>query len=71
MDDFDPLRAEKALRDLANAAPVIPVSARRAINLERWHAWLRARGRKVRSSAGNVGKPQRGITMTTHHPAVA
>ena len=34
MDDFDPLRAEKAVRDLANAAPVIPLSARKAINLE-------------------------------------
>lgn len=41
LDDFDPQRAEDALRDLANPAPVIRLSARRNTGLETWIAWLR------------------------------
>ena len=62
MDDFDPLRAEQALRSLANAALIIPVSARRAINLESWNAWLHAEVVKVRSSQGSVSE-----TFKAHH----
>jgi hydrogenase nickel incorporation protein HypB len=41
MEDFDPARAEQAIRNLANGAPIIPLSARKAINLAPWLAWLR------------------------------
>lgn len=41
LEDFEPARAEQAVRDLANSALVIPLSARKAINLAPWLAWLR------------------------------
>ena len=40
LDDFDPLRAEGHLRRLANAAPVLAVSARTGDGLDEWCAWL-------------------------------
>ncbi len=55
-DDFDPLRAEGAVRALANAAPVIPLSARKALNLEPWLDWLR----------GEVARTQRRAQFRTH-----
>ena len=72
LDDFDPLRAEKAVRDLANAAPVIPLSARKAINLEVWEAWLRAEVASIRSSQKPTSKPHETRHHGHHqHPAVA
>ncbi|MDA8365067.1 MAG: hydrogenase nickel incorporation protein HypB [Gammaproteobacteria bacterium] len=41
LDDFDPQRAEAALRGLASDAPVIRLSARSRVGLEGWTAWLR------------------------------
>ncbi len=41
LDDFDPLRAESALRALANPSPVIRLSARRGSGLDGWITWLR------------------------------
>jgi hydrogenase nickel incorporation protein HypB len=55
MDDFDPKRAEQALRGLANAAPVITLSARRTINLEAWTSWLRGEITKLRSQRAASG----------------
>lgn len=40
LDDFDPLKAEHCLRQLANAAPVIQLSARKQLNLQSWFDWL-------------------------------
>jgi hydrogenase nickel incorporation protein HypB len=72
MDDFDPLRAEKAVRDLANAGPVIPLSARKAINLEAWQVWLRSEVAKIRSSQDATSKPHEAHHHGHHHyPAVA
>ncbi len=42
LDDFDPVRATRHLRELANDAPVLSLSARKQIGLEDWLAWLRA-----------------------------
>ena len=53
MDDFDPERAEQAVRALANAAPVIAVSARKAMNLEKWLDWLRGEIAAVRARRGD------------------
>ena len=39
-DDFDPQRAETYLRNLANAAPVIPLSARNGDGMAAWMQWL-------------------------------
>ena len=41
LDDFDPQRAEAALRGLASGAPMIRLSARSRVGLEDWTAWLR------------------------------
>jgi hydrogenase nickel incorporation protein HypB len=40
LDDFDPVRAEANLRNLASQAPVIRLSARRNLNLSSWLGWL-------------------------------
>ena len=72
MDDFDPLRAEKAVRDLANAAPVIPLSARKAMNLEAWDAWLRAEVARIRTLQDTTSEPHEAHhNGHHHHPAVA
>ena len=71
MDDFDPLRAEKAIRDLASAVPVIPLSARKAINLEAWAAWLRGEIARIRSLQNTASKPHEAHHHGHHHPAVA
>ncbi len=42
-DDFDPLRAETAVRALASEAPVVALSARDGNGLQRWLDWLGAR----------------------------
>jgi len=41
LDDFDPARAEHAMRDLASAAPLFGLSARKGPGLEAWLDWLR------------------------------
>ena len=41
LDDFDTLKAERHLRELANPAQVLTVSARRPDSLENWLHWLR------------------------------
>lgn len=54
LDDFDPERATRCLRELANPAPVFNLSARRGQGLDAWLDWLRAeitaqRERRARS----------------------
>jgi len=41
LDDFDPAKAEHYLRELANDAPVLSVSAKKHLQLESWFDWLR------------------------------
>lgn len=41
MDDFDPARAERHVRELANAADVLTLSARRPGTMLPWLEWLR------------------------------
>jgi len=41
LDDFSPQQAEKSLRQLANPAPVLQLSARRGIGMYAWFDWLR------------------------------
>lgn len=40
MDDFEPARAERCLRDLASQAPVLRVAARKQADLGSWLRWL-------------------------------
>jgi hydrogenase nickel incorporation protein HypB len=41
LDDFDPAKAERHLRELANPAGVICLSARRPASLDDWLTWLK------------------------------
>lgn len=69
LDDFEPQRAEKAVRELANAAPVIPLSARKRINFDPWEAWLRGEIANIRATQQNVQSEAR--HGHHHHPAMA
>jgi hydrogenase nickel incorporation protein HypB len=40
IDDFDPAKAERHVRELANPAEVLTVSARRPDSLQAWFDWL-------------------------------
>lgn len=51
LDDFDPARAEAAVRRLASDAPVIRLSARRADGIAPWLAWLGVELARVRTPA--------------------
>jgi len=42
IDDFDPAKAERHVRELANPAPVLRLSVRRPDSLAPWIDWLRA-----------------------------
>ena len=52
MDDFDAARARECVRNLANAAPVHEISAKRGMNLQPWFDWLAMELEAVR--AGSV-----------------
>jgi len=52
IDDFDTQKAERHLRELANAAPVLCTSVRRPDSLEPWFAWLRDTAAALRGGAG-------------------
>lgn len=41
LEDFDLQKAQRHLRQLANLAPVIPISAKKHQGVETWVAWLR------------------------------
>ena len=59
LDDFDCRAAEAALRNLANPAPVIQVSAKSGAGLDEWLQWLRdeARAQCARLEAGQSARP--------------
>lgn len=57
MDDFDPARAEQAVRALANPAPVIGLSARKAMNLRQWLDWLRGESAALRARRADAPSP--------------
>ncbi len=61
LDDFDPQRAETALRRLANDAPALRISARSHAGLENWIAWLKRE---------HAAQRQRLVQHDTLRPAV-
>ena len=65
LGDFEPLRAERAVRNLANAAPVIALSARKGIDLEPWQAWLRSEIAGIRATQGT--EPANTEARHEHH----
>jgi len=59
LDDFEPQRAEAALRQLASTVPLIPVSTRRPGQLAAWLAWLdqAVAAHKQRLAGGESRRP--------------
>ncbi len=51
LDDFDPLRAQTALRALGRATPMIRAAARRSPDLQPWLDWLCAELTRHRATA--------------------
>ncbi len=54
LDDFDPLRAEAALRGLGRGTPLIRAAARRTAQLRPWLDWVRAELAQHRAALGEV-----------------
>lgn len=52
VDDFDPARAEAAVRRLASQAPVFTLSARRHTGMKPWADWLRGELAALRQRLG-------------------
>lgn len=53
MDDFDPERASRNLRNLANHADIIPLSARNGAGMDDWLAWIDSLVAKHRDTVRN------------------
>jgi hydrogenase nickel incorporation protein HypB len=59
LDDFDPARAENYLRNLANPAPALRLSAKKKDGLAAWFDWLRRErtAQRDRVRAGQILRP--------------
>jgi hydrogenase nickel incorporation protein HypB len=67
LDDFDPHKAERHLRELANPAQVICLSARRAQGLDAWFDWLKSTLAARRNGASLTPRVQAdGGALHTH-----
>ena len=64
LGDFDPDKAVRSLRDLANAAPAFQFSSRSGDGMQDWLDWLRqaATDRHAESASGHVMRPAIQIT---------
>lgn len=74
LNDFDPDRAEAHVRQLANPAPVLRISARRGDGLADWFAWLREQlaAQRARVIQGETRCPAiqpDGARLHASHPA--
>ncbi|MEO1768038.1 hydrogenase nickel incorporation protein HypB [Thiobacter aerophilum] len=60
LEDFDPARAEGYVRNLANDAPVLRLSARNGQGLNAWFDWLRQTRaqQQARLAAGGTTRPK-------------
>ncbi len=59
LDDFDPLKAEQALRLVGSAAPVLHAAARKNTGIEQWVAWIEGEleVQRARIGAGTTRRP--------------
>lgn len=62
LEDFDPIRAESYLRNLASRAPFISLSSRKNLNLQGWLEWLQLElgQQRQRSPSGDGAMQSRG-----------
>jgi hydrogenase nickel incorporation protein HypB len=73
LDDFDPDKAETHLRNLANAAPVMRLSARKNLGMDAWLAWLRNElaAQRARVAQGRSRRPAIQPDGQKYHAATA
>ncbi|MDH4048211.1 MAG: hydrogenase nickel incorporation protein HypB [Gammaproteobacteria bacterium] len=64
LGDFDPRRAERHVRELANGAPLIEVSSRNGHGMSAWTGWLE-RALQLQRANGAV-EPQRHVHAAAH-----
>jgi hydrogenase nickel incorporation protein HypB len=59
LDDFDPDKAEAHLRNLANPAPMMRLSARKGAGMDAWFDWLRGQlaAQRARVALGQSRRP--------------
>ena len=59
LDDFDPGKSETHVRNLANPAPVMRLSARKNMGMEAWLDWLREQlaAQKIRVNNNTTRRP--------------
>ncbi|HEX8978341.1 MAG TPA: hydrogenase nickel incorporation protein HypB [Parasulfuritortus sp.] len=59
LDDFDPAKAERHVRELANPAPILRLSARKGEGMTAWLAWLfgQLAEQRRRVQAGETQRP--------------
>nr|MDP2190940.1 hypothetical protein [Rhodoferax sp.] len=70
LDDFDPDKAEAHLRNLANPAPVMRLSARKDLGMDAWLTWLREQlaAQRARVALGQSRRPAiQSDGMKFHH----
>jgi len=59
LDDFDPLKAEQALRLVGSAAPVLHASPRKGAGVDHWIDWIEGEliAQRARIAAGTTRRP--------------
>lgn len=59
LDDFDPAKAEQALRLVGSAAPVLHASPRKNIGVDHWLSWIEGElvAQRARIEAGTTRRP--------------
>lgn len=59
LGDFETATAERHLRELANAAPVIELSSRSGDGVDQWTHWLGDRLHQLRNEAGHAARREK------------
>ncbi len=59
LEDFDPAKAERHVRELAKEIPVLTLSARKGAGMDRWIEWLRSEvaAQRRRAAQGDIVRP--------------
>lgn len=59
IEEFSPQRAERCVRDLASASPVLQLSSKKSDGMQAWLDWLRAEiaAQRERVAAGRTARP--------------
>jgi hydrogenase nickel incorporation protein HypB len=71
LDDFEVGRAERHVRELGSAAPVMQVAARKAIGVDAWVAWVREQLAACRAGGADQGTARAGARVAASLPGGA